>query len=590
MSFTSTFLVEIDGRPLPADVAPLLTSALVDDSQRFPDLFELRFRDPAHLVLTKTGAKVGSAVRVSVSTSDSQAPVPLMTGEVTALQSEFDSGGVFVVLRGYDAAHRLFRGRRTEAYTQMTASDIAVKVAQRAGLPQGEVTSTTTVYEHVPQAGTSDWDLMQRLAADVGFEVTVREGKFGFAPPTSASGAPPPGGAEAKNPLVLKLGADLLRFRAVVTSADQVKEVEVRGWDTATKQPLTATRPATTTSVVLPDARPADLAAAFGEAARYVSTDVPHRTQAEVDVAASALAEAVSGVFAEFEGVARGNPEVRAGAAITVDGLGSPFDGKYTVTTSRHRLDPSSGYTTSFSVTGVRDRTLLGLTADGGLPATAPPGAVIAVVDDVNDPERTGRVRLRFPWLDGEYVSGWARTVQSGAGKDRGALVLPEVDDEVLVVFEQADFRRPYVLGGLYNGVDQPSAQGIPVVDSGKGTVNRRSWVSRRGHRVDLLDEDGRTEGVSLAAGTGAVSLLLDATGTKVTVHSDGSVLIEGTRGITLDAASAPLELKGGKVTISATQGVTVDGGAGPVGVTGSQLDLAGKATASLTAALVKIN
>ena len=73
------------------------------------------------------------------------------------------------------------------------------------------------------------------------------------------------------------------------------------------------------------------------------------------------------------------------GAAITVDGLGSPFDGKYTVTTSRHRLDPSS-YTTSFSVTGVRDRTLLGLTADGGLPATAPPGAVIAVVDDVNDP------------------------------------------------------------------------------------------------------------------------------------------------------------------------------------------------------------
>ena len=36
MSFTSTFLVEIDGRPLPADVALLLTSALVDDSQRFP--------------------------------------------------------------------------------------------------------------------------------------------------------------------------------------------------------------------------------------------------------------------------------------------------------------------------------------------------------------------------------------------------------------------------------------------------------------------------------------------------------------------------------------------------------------------------
>ena len=78
-------------------------------------------------------------------------------------------------------------------------------------------------------------------------------------------------------------------------------------------------------------------------------------------------------------------------------------------------------------------------------------------------------MRLRFPWLDDTYVSGWARTVQAGAGKDRGALVLPEVGDEVLVVFEQGDFRRPYVLGGLYNGMDQPSPQGIPAVDGGKG-------------------------------------------------------------------------------------------------------------------------
>ena len=589
MPFTSLFLVEIDGTALPADVAPLLTSAYVDDSQRYPDLFELRFRDPAHLVLPKSGAKVGSAVRISVSTSESKAPMPLMTGEITALQSEFDAGGTFTVLRGYDAAHRLFRGRRTEAYTQMTASDIALKVAQRAGLQVGEVTSTTTVYDHVSQAGTSDWELLQRLATDVGFEITVREGKFGFGPPTPAAGAPAAGGPASTNPLVLRLGADLLRFRAVVTSAEQVKEVEVRGWDTATKRALTATKPAATTSVVLPDIDPATLARTFGDA-RYVSSDVPHRTQAAVDVAAAALAEAVAGGYAELEGVARGNPEVRAGAAVTVDGLGSPFDGKYTVSTSRHRLDPATGYTTSFSVAGVHDRTLLGLAGGGGPATTAPPGAVVAVVDDVNDPEQTGRVRVRFPWLDDQYVSGWARTVQPGAGPERGSLVLPEVGDEVLVVFEQGDFRRPYVLGGLYNGVDKPGAQGVPVIDGGKGAVNRRSMVSRRGHRIDLLDEDGRTEGVTVASGDGKLSLVLDATGTRVTVHSDGTVTIAGTRGVTVDAGSSKLELKGGQVSITATQGVTVDGGAGPAKVTGSTLELKGSASASLSAALVRIN
>ena len=48
---------------------PLLISAYVDDSQQYPDLFELRFRDPGHIVLPKSAAKVGSAVKISVMTS-----------------------------------------------------------------------------------------------------------------------------------------------------------------------------------------------------------------------------------------------------------------------------------------------------------------------------------------------------------------------------------------------------------------------------------------------------------------------------------------------------------------------------------------
>ncbi len=140
---------------------------------------------------------------------------------------------------------------------------------------------------------------------------------------------------------MLKQGADLLRFRAVVTSAEQVKEVEVRGWDTATKQALTATQPAAgPTTVELPEVTPAKLAEAFGDA-RYVATGVPHRTQAEVDTAVRALTEEVAARFAELEGVCRGNPEVRAGHSRSPwTALGAPFDGKYTVTTSRHRAGP----------------------------------------------------------------------------------------------------------------------------------------------------------------------------------------------------------------------------------------------------------
>ena len=69
----------------------------------------------------------------------------------------------------------------------------------------------------------------------------------------------------------------------------------------------------------------------------------------------------------------------------------------------------------------------------------------------------------------------------------------------MLVGFEQGDFRRPVVLGGLFNGVDTVPTGPADLVDGGSGAVNRRSLVSRRGHRIDLLDADGKTEGVRLA-------------------------------------------------------------------------------------------
>ncbi|WP_375425720.1 VgrG-related protein [uncultured Friedmanniella sp.] len=609
MSISATCLVEIDGTALPVDLVPLLTTAFVDDSQQLPDMFALRFRDPARLVLSKTSAKVGSLVKLSVQTAETGPPELLISGEVTALEAEYDTAGTFTVIRGYDQTHRFFRGRRTASYQQMTASDIASAIAQRAGLKVGAVTATTTVFPHLGQAGQTDWEVLSRLARDNNLEVTVREGSFSLSPPAAASGAPAPGGPATSDPLVLRLGQDLLRFRSVVTSAQQVSSVEVRGWDVATKQALTATESAATERISLPTVTPQDLASAFGSPV-HVATDVPYRTQAEVDTAAKALADEVASAFAAFEGVARGNPQLRAGAPVSVDGLGIPFDGKYTITTSRHRFDPTTGYTTAFSVTGRQDRTLLGLTsggpaATGGTRLSGQAGVVVGQVSDAADPEQAGRVRLTFPWLSPDYVSDWARTVQAGAGKDRGLQILPEVGDEVLVAFEQGDVNFPTVLGGLYNGVDTMPVGPVEVVDGGNGQINRRSFVSREGHRLDLVDSGGH-EGVQVVTGDDQLKLVMDAKGTTITVHADGKVLIEGSQGVTIDSAGSAMELKGSKISLLATQGVSVDGGGGAVDVkSGSQLTLTGVsaklegsgttevkggALCSVSAALVKIN
>ncbi len=78
--------------------------------------------------------------------------------------------------------------------------------------------------------------------------------------------------------------------------------------------------------------------------------------------------------------------------------------------------------------------------------------------------------------------------------------------------------------------------------------------VSRRGHRIDLIDEDGRTEGITLSTTGDKLQLKMDSVDTKITVHSDGKVLIEGKGGIVIDSASAKLELKGGEVSITSHQ------------------------------------
>ncbi len=604
MQITNGFRVLVGADALPADVEQLLTSAYVDDSLHLPDLFELRFRDPDRTVLAKSHLEIGATVTIEVATGAASPASPLITGEVTAVEVEFDSTGTFTVVRGFDHAHRLFRGRRTATYTQMTASDIARKVAERARLRIGEVEATSTVFDHVTQGGVSDWRFLSGLAREIGYEVAVRKGSFSFRRPRPASDAPDRGSRPATDPLVLTLGTDLLRLHATVTAADQVSEVQVRGWDVAQKRALVADAPARTASAELSGVTPAGLAGVFGDPV-YVATDVPYRAQAEVDAAAAALAEQVASAFAGLEALARGNPDLRAGTAIAVDALGAPFDGKYTITSSRHRYDALTGYTTALSVTGRQERSLHALTS-GSAAGAAASGVVVGQVSDVNDPQQQGRVQLTFPWLSDDYVSDWARTVQPGAGKDRGAMVVPEVGDEVMVAFEQGDVRRPYVLGGLFNGVDTPRAGGVALIDSGSGAVNRRSLVSRRGHRLDLLDQDGRTEGISITSADDALRLVLDATGTAVTVHSDGTVLVEGSRGVVVDAKASTLDLRGGDIKISAKTGITMDGGGGAVKVTaGGELSLSGTlaklagsaqtevkggALCSVSAALVRIN
>jgi uncharacterized protein involved in type VI secretion and phage assembly len=547
-----------------------LVSCVVDENVGLPDAAVLSYRDDKHKLLTETKITIGTALKVSVKTVQGNAAELLFSGEVTALELDHDGTGSFTVIRAMSKAHRLFRGRKVEAFRNMTAAAIVRRVAQGAGLAVGKVEVSPITYPQLSQAGVSDWDFLQMLAQEHGAVVRVDDkGTLEFTKLDPASRAPAPSTPASASPHVLQYGDNLLALRASLTSADQVSAVEVRGWHVATKKALVALENVVPSKTVVPGLSPAKANSAFGRRARLLVADTPYGSQAETAAAARSLSAATSAGFGELEAVVVGNPLLRAGVPVALGNAGPDFSGRYTATAVQHVLEPRQGYRTTVQVSSSPDRSLAGLALGGNAPAHSPrlPGLAIGVVTDIRDKGERGWVKLKFPWLDDKYVTDWVRTVQLG-GYRGGGVFSPEVNDEVLVGFEQGSLDRPYVLGGLYNGVDKPSPHDVPLVDGKSGRVNRRSLVSRKGNRVELLDGTTKS-GVRLASGDKRLEVVLDEKTGKVAITVRGrggrGVLssVELTdRGITLDAGRGSVTLKGRSVSVQGTTSVSVDGGA----------------------------
>ena len=104
------------------------------------------------------------------------------------------------------------------------------------------------------------------------------------------------------------------------------------------------------------------------------------------------------------------------------------------------------------------------------------PGAAVGLVSSLNDPERTGRIQVTFPWMDDTEASFWCRIAATQGGKSRGNFIRAEVGDEVLVMFERGDANQPWVVGALWNGKDAPPG---PTTARARPRVNRRAcWPS----------------------------------------------------------------------------------------------------------------
>jgi uncharacterized protein involved in type VI secretion and phage assembly len=186
------------------------------------------------------------------------------------------------------------------------------------------------------------------------------------------------------------------------------------------------------------------------------------------------------------------------------------------------------------------------LLQETALPLLAP-SAFLATVVNVQDPANRNRVQVVLYDTDGindQDGPVWARVAVPFAGSNRGAFFIPDVGDEVLVVYLAGDSRFPVVLGGLWNGRDS-----APDQFGGSGSsVDRWTITGKAGTKIAIIEDTsgptiqfttpGGLSGKLTDSGGGSIEFT-DASQTSVTIDSSGVTINAPTADVTVTAASS---------------------------------------------------
>jgi uncharacterized protein involved in type VI secretion and phage assembly len=554
--------VKVGGTEIDPELAGVLNEVRVEQTINLPDAIRIRFQDTMQMRhLDSHPFDFGKEIEVLLQAPNEDPFVKVFKGEVVSVEGEFEQAGVYLNVRGYGKGHRLNRAKKNKVWLDQTYADIAGALGGEAQLQAKTDADPAGSRKFVQQSNETNWDLLVRLAAEIGFTVTEREGTLYF------TKAEDPTAGRTKT---LEWGKGLVAFRPRMTGVQQVEKVTVRGWDPGAKKAIVGV--ATSGDVKLGSeigmqhtkvARTAYSAAEVEVGDRLVTSD------GEAKALAKSVLEKQANAYLEATGKSDGRPDLRAGDWVEIKGVGSRFGGTYLLSEVVHTYVQSKGFTTAFRISGQSTRGLV----DAIRPVDRDDWAgsiVVGVVTNNNDPDGLGRVKVKFPTLGDTVESWWARVASPSAGKDRGLLMMPISGDEVLIAFEHGDARRPYVIGSVWNGKAQPGdlvqKDGSLVVQSDKQIqMKAKEPISVKG------DKELKIETTGAISQKTSDSITLEAT-------SDASVkamkvAIDGNADITLNAKATLTIKAAGQVTVDAGGMLTLKS-AGVVQVSGSAIKL----------------
>ncbi len=502
------------------------------------------------------------SLKITPQGSDIEASFELtFIGTITQVDLKNSIDGLNVgVITAHSPSIALDGAPKNKFYYDQSASDIISAVLNNYPMTLDKIDATSNVKEYCVQYRETDYDFISRLASENG-QFAYYDGQ-GFSVQKAVSGsAVDLIWRESLGAFSLGLGTAPVKFSSQAYTYTQKKTF------TQDSESLPASGALSALSKLSPDASK-NLYSQPG----YAGASRPVADARSLDhILESKRGDAMGGMI-KCSGTSS-VPAVSVGNCIRVKGMG-PVDGTYWVLAVRHTIEAGM-YSNNFFCTPLdmaypRYRSSLNRITQ----------LQSAVVTNNNDPEALGRVKVTFPWSDSQETS-WIRVITPHAGAERGFFHIPEVDDEVVVGYEQGNPDRPLIVGSVYNSTDKPQ-EGT----GGEGN-NVKSFKTRSGHEMVFDDTDG-AEKFTITAMDGS-QIVIDAANKSISIKSEGDVSIVGAGDMSIKAANIKIEADQ-EITVKAGTNMNLEASANMKSKAGATCDVEGGATVNVKGGMINLN